>query len=679
MAGEIFISYRRADEAWARLLHAQLQAEGAEAWYDAQIGAGQDWRNATAKALQASRIFVLLFSAAAAESEDIAKELAAAIFSKKLVVPVRIEDIQPTGAFLYELASRNWVNAFENTEAKLAELAKGLAKLVRDGIVDESIIPFDRNAGANAPARKSGRPARKTWVIAAAALLIIAAGGAATLLVRPAPPTEFRIAMLPFDVLSDDKNQNFFAAGLVDEIGGVLAKNQLQTISRSQVIALPAADREAALAKLGVTFYLGGAVQSDGQTTHVTVHLDDASGHVTIWTEEFSRPVKDASALEGEVAAATTFAVLGLLDTARHTNGEVGVQLMAGLLRTNDLINNNDYQEARRAAQQLMTQAPDLAPVHARLALATLGVARQGPADQAPALLAEAKSEAERAVQLNPNLGEAYLALVYLTPSTDWQGREALLTKGIAVDTSWPFLPYHVSKHLWSVGRLKDALPVDARGLALMPFHLGLNAQRTIELASLGRLREAKESVDRVVTLWPTEPRTRPLQLWFAVFFRAPEEALALLDNADQRPADLEPVTVAAWRDFIKARPSHDTAAKTKVERTVTDLADNHEFDRANAVQILAMLGDVDGAFAQMTKYVDETGGYHRGMLVLPPAILFYPTTAAMRRDPRFMPLAAKLGLVSYWRATGKWPDFCSEPGLPYDCRKEAERSTAAK
>src|ERR1700733_4830627 len=148
MAGEIFISYRRADEAWARLLHAQLRAEGVDAWYDAQIGAGQDWRAATARALQGSRIFVLLFSQAAAESEDISKELAAAIVSKKLVVPVRIENIEPTGAFLYELASRNWVNAFENTEAKLAQLATSLAKLVKDGVADESIIPFDRNAGA---------------------------------------------------------------------------------------------------------------------------------------------------------------------------------------------------------------------------------------------------------------------------------------------------------------------------------------------------------------------------------------------------------------------------------------------------------------------------------------------------------------------------------------------------
>jgi hypothetical protein len=112
MAGEIFISYRRADQAWARLLHATLQAEGVEAWYDAQVGAGQDWRAATAQALENSKIFVLLFSANAAASSDIAKELAAAVLEKKLIVPVRLENIAPKGAFLYELASRNWINAW---------------------------------------------------------------------------------------------------------------------------------------------------------------------------------------------------------------------------------------------------------------------------------------------------------------------------------------------------------------------------------------------------------------------------------------------------------------------------------------------------------------------------------------------------------------------------------------
>ena len=46
---------------------------------------------------------------------------------------MRLENIAPKGAFLYELASRNWINAYENTEARLAELAKSLAHMVRTG------------------------------------------------------------------------------------------------------------------------------------------------------------------------------------------------------------------------------------------------------------------------------------------------------------------------------------------------------------------------------------------------------------------------------------------------------------------------------------------------------------------------------------------------------------------
>jgi WD40 repeat protein len=183
MAGEIFISYRRADQAWARLLHSQLRTEGVEAWYDAQVGPGQDWRIATAKALEDSQIFVLLFSENAAESSDIATELAAATLEKKLIIPVRLQNVAPKGAFLYELASRNWVNAYENTEEKLTELAKGLAHLVKTGARDESVLPFDR-APPPPPARKRSR-----WpmVVAAAMVAAIAASAAAVWLLWPAP------------------------------------------------------------------------------------------------------------------------------------------------------------------------------------------------------------------------------------------------------------------------------------------------------------------------------------------------------------------------------------------------------------------------------------------------------------------------------------------------------------
>jgi hypothetical protein len=57
------------------------------------------------------------------------------------------------------------------------------------------------------------------------------------------------------------------------------------------------------------------------------------------------------------------------------------------------------------------------------------------------------------------------------------------------------------------------------------------------------------------------------------------------------------------------------------------------------------------------------------------PKYLFQPGGERLRRDPRFIALAARLGLVDYWRATGKWPDFCAGPRLPYDCKAEAAKS----
>ncbi len=150
---------------------------------------------------------------------------------------MRLENIPPKGAFLYELASRNWVNAFEDTEAKLAELAKGLAYLVRTGDRDESVLPFDRSdGGGRAPARLRKRT--YAMAITAATAIVMAAVAVAVFWTVPRPasvptqPVAARVAVLPFDTLSDGPQARHLADALTDEIVTELNSNRIQVVSR---------------------------------------------------------------------------------------------------------------------------------------------------------------------------------------------------------------------------------------------------------------------------------------------------------------------------------------------------------------------------------------------------------------------------------------------------------------
>jgi len=109
---------------------------------------------------------------------------------------------------------------------------------------------------------------------------------------------------------------------------------------------------------------------------------------------------------------------------------------------------------------------------------------------------------------------------------------------------------------------------------------------------------------------------------------------------------------------------SHQIAAWSRHQRREP----GKKLDRLEHKMGGARLGYLDDAFALAGNYTPYVDGV--------PGVLFYFDMAPQRRDPRFMKLAARIGLVDYWTTSGHWPDFCSEPGLPYDCRKEAARLT---
>jgi hypothetical protein len=88
----------------------------------------------------------------------------------------------------------------------------------------------------------------------------------------------------------------------------------------------------------------------------------------------------------------------------------------------------------------------------------------------------------------------------------------------------------------------------------------------------------------------------------------------------------------------------------------------------AGIVQTLGQFGRKDEVLDILLRY---NGGEQSGLAA---EVLFRPALRDVWRDPRSMAAATHLGLLHYWKVSGQWPDFCADPTLPYDCKKEAAK-----
>jgi len=126
MHHDIFLSYSHTDQEIADRFIQIGSSRGLSVWYDKLILGGQDWRGAIVEALSQSTIMLIFFSDATNKSAQLIKELAIADRLGKLVMPVLVEDIEPSGAYLYEMATRNWIYLHPEPTSRLEWLVENL-------------------------------------------------------------------------------------------------------------------------------------------------------------------------------------------------------------------------------------------------------------------------------------------------------------------------------------------------------------------------------------------------------------------------------------------------------------------------------------------------------------------------------------------------------------------------
>ena len=232
---------------------------------------------------------------------------------------------------------------------------------------------------------------------------------------------EKSIAVLPFENLSMEKENAFFADGIQDDVLTSLTKiADLKVISRTSVMHYRGTTRnlrEIAQA-LGVNHILEGTVRRDGNRALVSVQLIDARNDRHIWAQRYDRTIADAIGLQGELATQIATELQAKLTSAEKTS--LGTkptnnpEAYVVYLRALDYEQNADvpFSEYNTTLNQLYAQAIALDPKFAlAYARASMNYSNQFWQTHELALKAKARNLAEEALRLSPALGEAHLAL----------------------------------------------------------------------------------------------------------------------------------------------------------------------------------------------------------------------------------------------------------------------------
>ena len=471
---------------------------------------------------------------------------------------------------------------------------------------------------------------------------------------------ELRVAVQDFHILGDaDGDLRKFTGGLQSEIIGQLSQSQIN-------VAEPNQASEA-------TYSFAGAAEKDGAELLVHIRLDDVHQHVTVWSEEFHGPLKASATLQSEVAALASHVANQALETFALAKGDPET---ASMLIKSDLYALRNTDQDREAEwqndKQIVQRLPNDWHVHADLAIVSAFLAATSDPQRAAELKALATSEAKIALKIKPRADSGYLAQFLAFPLVGhWREREAILLEGLRALPQSPVLTNHESNLLREVGRLNEAVFVGRQAAAPKPPSANREATLLLALAATGQAAETSSVAEILASTWPKHPATWNGRLQTMIFQARWEDAVALFRPGAYPPATLSSEEQKAWVEALEAMKSGNAKAKRQAASAFAALPSPHLtitqppheiYAPSVRIGMLAVLGASDEAFV-------EADSYLRKEAYADSSFLFWPNLSEFRRDPRFLQLVTRIGLVDYWRETGKRPDFCAEGQPPFDCR----------
>jgi TolB-like protein/Tfp pilus assembly protein PilF len=339
-----------------------------------------------------------------------------------------------------------------------------------------------------------------------------------------APVDGKSIAVLPFDNLSRDPDNAYFAEGIQDEILTRLAGiRDLKVISRTSTKRYESKpdNLKSVGAELGVAHILEGSVQKAGDAVRINVQLIDARNDAHLWAQTYDRELKNVFAVESEVSqqiADVLKAQLSPQETsalakAPTQNAAAYDQFLKAEYQAHkalDSLEETDYLSAEAEYRKVLELDPGFALAYARLAFCQMG-RHWNVRPLSAAQLTDVKVSVDRALQLAPDLAEAHLALGYYyywgyrrydEASQEFTRALQLAPSNAQALSALAFI--HRRKGEW-----EQALASMRKALVISPRDANLIDENGITYALQRRYAEAEQQLTRALAIDPEDSQAK--------------------------------------------------------------------------------------------------------------------------------------------------------------------------
>lgn len=405
---------------------------------------------------------------------------------------------------------------------------------------------------------------------------------------------------------------------------------------------------------------VSGTIQRAGDRLRFAIHLRNERSGASLWAQMFELPASFAALAPRQVAARVSQVLrCGLPGAGPYFARMTDRQLSLWLQFCQEVWSSAPTTRNRMidAARRVTEAAPDFSRGWSSLALYAQPMGAIGAQGDIAALRAEAAHAVSQALRLDPQNSEAYAARAEaFVERHDWIEVERLLQRAITVRPTDCTCEHHqYGFTLTVVGRGDEAVEAYQRFRDRQPLTLGSNLSLAEALLRAGRYEEGERILADTRQLWPGEPALLNVMLLQAFWAGRYDEGAALLgDPRLAIPSGTQAALATAFAALKSGRPADRAEAAAMLESLARDPRRNARI----VTTALAALGENRAAI----RSVEANGMWMRGLL-------FEPTFARARHDPAFAALVQRVGLVRYWRQTGRRPDACREANAPAFCR----------